>query len=249
MFILDDGIKLDCRIDKPASVEGKIPLVMVIHGFTGNKEERHIVAVSKMLNEIGFATLRVDMFGHGSSEGSFYNHTLFKWLTNAITVIDYARNLEWVSDLYLCGHSQGGLTVMLAAAMKHDVIKGIIPMSPAIMIPDQARKGEILGTTFDPCKIPDRICTSDNRWQLSGNYVRVAQMIHIEDAFTGYDGPVLLVHGDADESVPVSCSIEAQKAYKNASLTVIKGDTHCYDFHLDDAVAAVRSWMTSTFCP
>ena len=80
------------------------------------------------------------------------------------------------------------------------------------------------------------------------NYVRVAQMIHIEDAFTGYDGPVLLVHGDADESVLVSCSIEAQKAYKNASLTVIKGDTHCYDFHLDDAVAAVRSWMMSRFC-
>ena len=51
-----------------------------------------------------------------------------------------------------------------------------------------------------------------------------------------------------DESVPVSCSIEAQKAYKNASLSVIKGDTHCYDFHLEDVVSAVRSWMTSTFC-
>ena len=73
-------------------------------------------------------------------------------------------------------------------------------------------------------------------------------MIHVEDAFTGYEGPVLLVHGDADESVPVSHSIEAQMAYKNASLSVIKGDTHCYDYHLEDTVEAVRSWMMSTFC-
>ena len=248
MFILDDGIKLDCKVDKPANIGDKMPLAIVIHGFTGNKEEKHIVAVSKTLNKIGFATLRVDMYGHGSSEGSFYNHTLFKWLANAITVIDYARNLQWVSDLYLCGHSQGGLTVMLAAAMKHDVIKGIIPMSPAIMIPEQARKGIILGTTFDPIRIPERISSLDHRWELSGNYIRVAQMIHVEDAYKGYDGPVLLIHGDADESVPVSCSIEAQKAYKNASLSVIKGDTHCYDFHLEDVVSAVRSWMTSTFC-
>ena len=193
MFILDDGIKLDCKVDKPANIGDKMPLAIVIHGFTGNKEEKHIVAVSKTLNKIGFATLRVDMYGHGSSEGSFYNHTLFKWLANAITVIDYARNLEWVSDLYLCGHSQGGLTVMLAAAMKHDVIKGIIPMSPAIMIPEQARKGIILGTTFDPFRIPERISSLDHRWELSGNYIRVAQMIHVEDAYKGYDGPCSLI--------------------------------------------------------
>ena len=116
-------------------------------------------------------------------------------------------------------------------------------MSPAIMIPEQARKGELLGARFNPEAVPEIIENKDYKWKLSGNYVRVAQMIHIEDAFTGYDGPVLLVHGDTDESVPVSHSIEAQKAYKNATLTVIKGDTHCYDFHLDDAVEAVRSWM------
>ena len=118
----------------------KCPLVIVIHGFTGHMEERHITAVSAALNEIGYATLRVDMYGHGRSDGRFYDHTLFKWLSNAMTVIDYAHGLEWVSDLYLCGHSQGGLTVMLAAAMKHELIRGLIPMSPAIMIPSRREK-------------------------------------------------------------------------------------------------------------
>ena len=130
MYIIDDGLKLDAVLDMPAAMAGeKCPLVIVIHGFTGYKEEDHIVAVSRALNEIGYATLRVDMYGHGHSDGEFRKHTLYKWLTNALTVIDYARSLDFVTDLYLCGHSQGGLTVMLAGGLKHDVIKGLIPLS------------------------------------------------------------------------------------------------------------------------
>jgi len=130
MYITDDGIRLNAKLDRPDS-RGKCPIVIIIHGFTGNMEEPHIVAVSRMFNELGLATLRVEMYGHGGSDGEFHNHTLFKWMTNAMTVIDYARSLDFVTDIYLCGHSQGGLTVTLAAALKHDQIKAIIPMSPA----------------------------------------------------------------------------------------------------------------------
>ena len=191
---------------------------------------------------IGFATLRVDMYGHGGSGGEFRKHTLYKWLTNAMTVIDYARTLDFVTELYLCGHSQGGLTVMLAAALKHEAISGIIPMSPAIPIPECARRGILLGGFFDPSHIPEEI-TSPRGWVLDGNYVRVAQTIHVEEAIDRYDGPVLLVHGGADETIPAQCSLDAAKRYKNAELAVIPGDTHCYDDHLDEAVEAVRRWM------
>ena len=80
-------------------------------------------------------------------------------------------------------------------------------------------------------------------WEISGNYARVAQLIHVEDAIQKYNGPVLLVHGTADDCVPVSCSIEAQKAYADAELVLIPDDTHCFDLHLDQAVEAVRTWL------
>ena len=244
MYILDDGIRLDAQIDMPESYDKakKIPLVIIIHGFTGNKEERHILAVSHMFNELGCATLRVDMYGHGKSDGKFRDHTLFKWMGNAMTVIDYARSLDYVSDIYLCGHSQGGLMVMLAAALKHEFIKGLIPMSPAVMIPDGARQGMMLGIKFDPDDIPD-VLPTESDWKLGGNYIRVAQTIHPEEAIARYHGPVLLVHGDADESVPVQCSIDAAKHYSNSELVLIHGDTHCYDNHLEVVVEAIRKWM------
>ena len=242
MFITDDGIRLNAKLDKPRAGKNPYPLVIVIHGFTGHMEERHITAVSHMLNTIGFATLRVDMYGHGNSGGDFRNHTLYKWLSNALTVIDYARSIDSVSDLYLCGHSQGGLTVMLAAALKHDVIKGIIPMSPAISIPEDARKGNLLGTCFDPDHVPEEI-VSEKGWVLNGNYIRVAQSIHVEKAIESFCGGVCLVHGAADETVPVDYSVRASEAYADAELSVIPQDTHCYDVHLDLAVKAVEKWM------
>ena len=242
MYIMDDGIRLNAKLDMPAGNPQKCPLVIVIHGFTGYMEERHIVAVARTFNELGYATLRVDMYGHGESEGTFRNHTLYKWLTNALTVIDYARSLEFVTELYLCGHSQGGLTTMLAGAMKRDVLAGLIPLSPATMIPDGAREGNLLGLEFDPEHVPEELTNGDGR-VLGGNYIRVAQTIRVEEAIDRYTGPVLIVHGDADEAVPVACAKAAAARYVNAKLVLIPGDDHCYDYHLDQVLEAIREWM------
>ena len=242
MYIMDDEIRLHAELEMPENHPERCPLVIVIHGFTGHMEERHILAVSHTFNELGCATLRVEMYGHGSSGGSFHDHTLYKWISNALTVIDYARGLNFVTDIYLCGHSQGGLLVMLAAAMKRDVIKAVIPMSPAAMIPEAARRGELLGQRFDPDHIPDELDSWDNK-TLGGNYIRVAQTIRVEDAIDHYEGPVLIVHGDADEAVPLACGEAAAKRYKNGKLVIIPGDTHCYDYHLDQVTQAIAAWM------
>lgn len=236
--IQDDGIRLNAKICIP---EGSRRLVIIIHGFTGQMEERHIIAITQMLNEIGCATLRADMYGHGESGGAFRDHTLYKWLGNIMALIDYARGLDCAEEIYLCGHSQGGLAVMLAAAMERDVIRGLIPLSPAAMIPEICRNGEMLGVRFDPEHIPDALAFDDKT--LGGNYLRVAQTIRVEDAIDRYDGPVLIVHGDADESVPVQVGIDAANRYKNCQLALIPGDSHCFDYHLEQAVEAVRAWM------
>ena len=242
MFITDDGIKLNAKLDMPTNGATKCPLCLVFHGFTGHIEEDHILAVSKGLNEIGVATLRVDLYGHGNSDGEFKNHNLYKWLNNILTVVDYAKTLDFVTEMYMCGHSQGGLAVTLAAAMERDVIKALIPLSPAYVIIEGAKEGELLGQPFDPENIPDMLQSWDGR-ELSGNYIRVAQSIDLDAAIKKYTGPVLIVHGDADEAVPVEYGIEASKKFANCTLKLIPGDTHCYDYHLDKAVEAVKEFV------
>lgn len=241
-YINDDGIRLHVKLDFPKEEKTKYPLVIVIHGFTGHMEERHIVAAAEAMREMGYATLRAEMYGHGKSDGEFCDHTIFKWISNALAVTDYAKQLDFVSDLYLCGHSQGGFLTILVGAMEQDVFKAIIPMSPAIMIPDNARSGCLIGKQFDPDHIPEQIELDDGRI-LKGNYARVAQTIDAWQAVDRYQGSVLLIHGDADEAVPVQYSVKAEKRYKDAKLVIITGDDHCYNYHLDQVTAAIQDFL------
>lgn len=220
----------------------KYPLLIVIHGFTGNMEEEHLLSVVKTANETGFIVLRAEMYGHGESGGAFHDHTLFKWISNAMAVIDYARSLDYVSDLYLCGHSQGGLITMLVGAMEQDRLKAILPLSPAWMIPEIARKGELLGIQFDPDDLPEKLVI-DKGLTLGNNYIRTAQMIDVLPAIRRFKKPVLLVHGGSDLSVPVHYSEKAADLYADARLVIIPEDTHCYDLHKDQLAEAVRSFL------
>ena len=124
--------------------------------------------------------------------------------------------------------------------------KELIPESESARIPgadrEEARKGTLLGQVFDPDHIPDVLPAWGDRG-LNGNYVRVAQTIHVEEAIDRYDGPVLIVHGVEDEAVPVGYGVKAAERYKNCDLVLIPGDTHCYDHHLDQVLDAVRDWM------
>ena len=242
MYITDDGIRLSAKLDMPEKQRSKMPVVVIIHGFTGHKDEPHLLAVNKALLEAGCVTLRADMYGHGESGGAFHDHNLFKWMNNAMALIDYAKALPFTGNIYLLGHSQGGLTAILTAAMERDVIKGLMALSPANMIPEIARQGSLLGYPYDPEHLPAEIPAWNGK-TLGANYIRVAQTIHVEEAIDRYKGPVLLVHGDNDGAVPVQCSIDAAARYANAQLCIIKGDDHCYGVHLDQVTAAVQKWI------
>lgn len=239
-FIDSDGTRLHAKLDRPEGAE-KGPLCILIHGFTGHMEEDHIKAAQKAMNDAGVSVLRVEMYGHGGSDGEFKDHTLYKWVTNALAAVKYAKSLDFVTDLYLSGHSQGGLLTMLVGGMCPDDFKALLPLSPAWMIPEIAREGNVLGTSFDPKHIPDMITSGS--WELSGDYIRVAQTIHVEDEIERFEGPVLIIHGDADETIPFSYAEKAAKLYKNAELVPIHGDDHCFTKHLNEMADAVRAFF------
>lgn len=244
-YLEQDGLKIHCKLDYPVTAnteEDKIPLLILEHGFTGHMEERHIVGVTEAVKGIGFAVLRVELYGHGKSDGRFQDHTILKWISQMQAVIDYAASLPFVKELYLAGHSQGGLTTMLVGAMEQDRLSAILPLAPAIVIRDAARAGQMLDMQFDPKQIPDEIPMSEGR-VLGGNYVRAAQFLPVEEAIRAFEKPVLIVHGDADEAVPVKYAYDAAKLYKNCTLKIIPGDTHCYDHHLDEVTKAVCEFL------
>lgn len=242
MYLEHRGIRLNGKLDLPENEAERSPLAILVHGFTGHMEEPHIRAVARTMNELGFAVLRLELYGHGQSGGSFHDHDIQKWVEELVYAIDTVKRLDFVSELWLCGHSQGGLAVMLAAARRSESVRGLIPLSPAWRIPEWARAGNVLGMRFDPKSIPEDFSLGDGV-SLGRNYAEVAQTIDAEAAIRAYEGPVLIIHGTADATVPFSDAEQAAKLYRHCTLVPIEGDTHCYDRHLEQVTEAIRAWM------
>ena len=239
-IIHDDGIRLSAVLERPDPE--RRPLVIFLHGFTSSKDRPHNIASCEAMREAGCATLRVDLYGHGESGGAFRKHTLHKWISNTLAVIDEVRGLDFVSSVWLSGHSQGGLTAALVAGMAPDLVRGLILRAPAFMIPRCAREGDMLGTRFDPLRIPDSVPVIKGL-TLDSGYVRVAQTIHVEEAVERFPGPVLLLHGDADDVVPLADSVEAARRYRDCRLEVIPGETHHFDRCPERMRTIIREWL------
>ena len=97
MIIMDDGIRLSAVLERP-DIE-RCPLAIVLHGFTSSKDRPHTLAACQAMREAGLATLRFDLYGHGESGGTFKEHTLYKWISNTLAVIDRARMLDFVPGI------------------------------------------------------------------------------------------------------------------------------------------------------
>ena len=241
LTVPDDGIQLSAVLERPDEKPG--PLVIVLHGLTSSKDRPHTVAACRAMREAGFATLRFDLYGHGESGGEFKNHTLYKWIQNTLTMIRYARSLGFVTDIYLSGHSQGGLTAALVGGMAPDLVRGLILRAPAFMIPRCARAGSMLGRQFGGDQIPDEIDLYDGL-TLSGDYVRVAQTIRPEEAVRRFPGPALLIHGDEDDIVPPEDSRKAAALYPRGQLCILPGETHHFDRCREQMCSVIREWLT-----
>jgi dienelactone hydrolase len=57
----EDGKKFEATISLPKEFKDKIPLIIIVHEWWGRNE--YVINRSKMLNDLGYATLAVDLFG------------------------------------------------------------------------------------------------------------------------------------------------------------------------------------------
>ena len=243
LFINCDGLKVHAKIDFPEVQSEKMPVLVLIPGFTGHIEEDHIIGVANAAVDAGYVCLRAELYGHGQSDGEFYEHTLYLWMQEAVRVINYAASLPYTEKVILSGHSQGGLLSVLAAGIMEDKLSALVPLSPAMNIPEDAKKGSMLGVDFDLANIPEFI--QSDSWKISSNYIRVARMLPVDSAIAGFDKPVFIVHGTADEAVPYECGKKLSERYANAKLVTIEGSDHCYNGHLDEVTSAVKEFLIS----
>ena len=194
--------------------EKKVP-VIISHGFTSDMTRT--APYGEYLAGKGYLAFTFDFCGGGwntVSDGDF--HTDMTPLTEAEDlkcVMDYVMNREDADKekLILLGCSQGGFVSSLAASERNTEVHALVLIYPALCIPDDARNGSMQVIRFDPKNIPDEI--GEGRFRLNGEYARSVINMDIFKEIRGYKGPVLIIHGTADQIVSYEYAVKASDVY------------------------------------
>ncbi|MCA9327117.1 alpha/beta fold hydrolase [Candidatus Saccharibacteria bacterium] len=127
------GTELAGILHSPADDTAKHPVVVLLHGFTGWKEEEHIATLADRLCEASIAALRIDAPGSGESGGTFeQDYTMTNYIAVVEDVIAYVKSLPELDAkrIGIWGHSMGGF-VALASAVRYPQITAVCCSQPS----------------------------------------------------------------------------------------------------------------------
>jgi len=238
-----DHGKLSAELQTP---DGRrhYPLVMILHGFTGNKNEPRLTAIANNLEKEGIASIRFDFNGHGDSEGDFQDMTVLNEIEDAKKVYDYVSNLPKVTSVSIAGHSQGGVvTSMLAGELGDKKVKSIALLAPAAVLRDDAIRGNLFGVTFDSSNPPEYVEIFGNH-KIGRNYIKTAQTLPIYETAEKFQGTALLIHGTNDTVVPYTCSLNYRHIYKKNRFELLVGFDHGFSQDIEHVAKIVSDFFS-----
>ena len=110
----------------------ELPLVVLCHGFTGNRQgDGHFAPLADDLAAQGIATVRLDFAGCGDSTEPYTAYTLANMAADVDSVIAYMQATYGTGKTALVGHSMGGRLASLYPQLGQYPVTALALWSPA----------------------------------------------------------------------------------------------------------------------
>lgn len=222
------------------------PGVALVHGWESGRDR--ILPMALFLHAAGFHCLAVDVRGHGANAAEELPVSAGEFGTDALAAFRALLERPEVTVGAISGHSMGAIGAILAAAADERVAGVVATASPA----DPLR---LTRQTFRLARlpIPDPIAYP-LAWLTTRVFLRPrghdVGRISAAAALTTYDRPVLLVHGDTDDVVPVGHHERLKKVASAAGRTVetlvIPGGRHSWLYEFPEYRRAVAAFLAQT---
>lgn len=233
--------KLAATVYKPELKPGvKCPVVIMCHGFGGDRKSGLFTAIADTLQANGIASILFDFNAHGESEGRFRDMTVPNEIEDAKCIYEYASSLPYVSKVAVVGHSQGGVvSAMLAGELGSRKIKAVVLMAPAAVLRDDAIRGNTFGAQYNPLDPPEFVRLFGNK-ELGRDFIKTAFSLPIYETAGKYDGPACIIHGTGDRIVPYTYGERFHSIWKKSKLHLLEAYGHGFepDWHKASMIAA-----------
>ena len=241
-----DHGKLQAVIQKPDLKPGQqCPMVVFCHGFGGTKEGPLFELITDSLQKHGIASIRFDFNGHGESEGKFEEMTVPNEINDAKKVVEYVRDLSYVSKIALVGHSQGGVVASMTAGELGSDISAVVLMAPAAVLRDDAIRGSTFGKQYNPLDPPEYV----ELWgpqRLGRNYIKTAFSLPIYETAANYHGPALIIHGNGDRIVPYTYGLRFHQQWKGSEYVLQEYFDHGFSQNIYRTTDIVSNFLLRT---
>ena len=237
--------KLSAVVQTPDGLteEEKCPVVIIMHGFMGNKDGMLEKLTADKLAQNGIATVKFDFNGHGESEGEFSGMTVPNEIEDAKLVYEYVKSLPFVGDIALTGHSQGGVVAsMTAGDLGADGVKCVVLLAPAAVLRDDAIRGSTMGARYNPLDPPELIPLFGGL-KLGGEYIRTAFSLPIYETARKYTGPACIIHGTGDQVVPYTYGERYHYIWPDSELHILHAADHGFSRNMQEVVDLTVNYL------
>jgi pimeloyl-ACP methyl ester carboxylesterase len=220
-------------------------IVLLCHGFMSSKESGTNRQLTDRLLPLDIATLRFDLFGHGESDGPFEKLTLSRCLAQGEGLLRWCKENGY-ARIGVVGSSFGGLVAIHLAA-NHPELLAVGLKCPVSDYPPiwRERLGEA-GIEFWKKNGLLSFATPEGKARLEYPfYEDIVKYDSYRDAGR-IQSPALIIHGEADEDVPVAQSRHLFEILSSRKeMEVLPGADHAFSNPADfeKMVDRITGWM------
>lgn len=213
----DDGLNLIAMNFPNKNNEHKYAIV--VHGYSNKKEDFYDLAYNYYSK--GFSVLVPDLRAHGESEGQYVGmgwldkRDLELWIDKVISIDPYAQ-------IVLHGVSMGAATVMMTSG-------DILPNNVKAIVEDCGFTSVVGILSSELKKRYDLPAFPIIDFMALATYMHAGYNIFEASSTTQTSKstlPLLIIHGDMDDFVPINMAYQIQQSSHNANLVVIEGAGH-----------------------
>lgn len=244
-FILSgNGLEIPCISTEPDFGTAH-RCIIGVHGFCGSKDSKVLVDIGEEMGIFGAATVRFDFPAHGDSPVTDWGMSLEKCTDTLLAVARWARETHPDGDMGIFATGFGAYVTLMALdelRMELGQVKLVLQtpdlhmaqtlLNMAQMTEEQFHKaGRVtLGKNMKrPVEVPYSFYQ-----ELLGNMV-----------YYNYGMPMLLLHGELDEVVPLNYLEPFRRFNDRSKLVVIPGADHQFrgEGQWDMVVDLTRDWF------
>lgn len=226
----------------PDEKKDTYPVILLVHGFGVDKHEGGMFdRLTELLAEKGFLVYRFDFSGRGASEGDYADVTLSKLASEIQSFMKFIKAQSFVDTdrIGILAQSFGTENTIVARPdVKTIILMGTVAFPLKVLPP-------LFGEGYHPEGVSIRKNSSGEVIKINKGYWEDFEKHNLLEEIKYLKGPILFLHGEKDEKVPLENPEALYEAYPDVKeKIIIPGNNHGMKPDRESMHQAVLDWFT-----